>query len=231
MTCKGCPLFDPDHTQVPGRGSPNATVAWVGDHPDSDAEKLERAFPVDKSKPFSAGCLTEGALRSMASLGFERIWVSYALRCNPHHQKAVAGAKPGSLPPKAKKVSLKYNKHIAPCRRINLDNELAALKNLQVVVAAGEQAVKSLLGPEHSVAASRGRWWPKNIGGREVLVRVTFSASTINRLCGWVLDNVDARRPQRVKREYWVGSVPWLFGQDMKAIAALVKERGLHERE
>lgn len=224
MVCRQCPLYDPEHVQVAGRGSVDAVFAWVADHPDGDAEKARIPFPVDVTRPHSVASLTETALKNVVKLDFDRIWVAYALRCNPYHQKPLAR---GQRAPKQRKITLTVPKHMGPCSKMNLEPELLALPRLQIVVAAGDVAAKSLLGAGASVLSTRGRWWPRRIGNQEVLVRTTFSAATVNRLQAWTIDDEDATRPRRVKREYWPGSVPWMFGKDLEAVAREIKERGL----
>ncbi len=129
--CQRCPLGATRKNFVFGEGATDARVVFVGDAPGEKEDSAGRPFV---GPP---GQLLDKIISAM-DLKRAQVYLLNAVKCRPPLNRDPAQAE------------------IAACAPY-LQQQLALIKP-RLIVALGEQATRSLLGPEASVANARGRF-------------------------------------------------------------------------
>src|SRR5262245_46391152 len=135
--CQGCGLWkDKTSVNVPGEGPAWAQIALVGEA--LGAEEDERG------KPF-VGDAGDQLTRCLAEAGMSRSdrGLTHSIRCRP-----TTPAEPRPNRPRPVPRNRKPTAHEIGCCHGWLDDELRSLTALRVLVALGDTAIGSILGPE-----------------------------------------------------------------------------------
>lgn len=129
--CKKCPLHAKRHQAVPGQGSPNPDILFVGEGPGEDEDRQGLAF-VGR-----AGQLLTRLIRRMGYTR-EQVFIANVVKCRPPENR-----KP--MPDE-----------IAECFPY-LKAQIAALQP-KVIVALGAVALEALVAPGVRISRLRGQW-------------------------------------------------------------------------
>ena len=132
--CNKCKLCANRHNVVIGTGNRNAKIMFIGEGPGADEDKQGLPF-VGK-----AGKLMNTAFEG---LGIKRddVYIANIVKCRP----------PNNRVPESDEATacLDY-----------LRNQVILVKP-KIIVLLGSTALKNILGSEHSITASRGKWIEK----------------------------------------------------------------------
>lgn len=128
--CSKCKLHDTKKNYVPGEGSPEPDILFIGEGPGEREDNLGRPF-VGK-----AGELLDKLIIKMG-YSRERVFIGNILKCRP----------PGNRDPLPDEV--------AACKPY-LERQLAILKP-KVIVCLGKVALNNLLGENYSIMKERGK--------------------------------------------------------------------------
>lgn len=134
INCKKCKLYTNRNNIVFGQGNKNADIMFIGEGPGADEDKQGLPF-VGKA----------GKLMNMAFEGLginrEEVYIANIVKCRPPNNR---------VPESDEAVAcLNY-----------LRNQVILVKP-KIIVLLGSTALKNILGNEHSITASRGKWIEK----------------------------------------------------------------------
>ncbi|MHC4132051.1 MAG: uracil-DNA glycosylase [Planctomycetota bacterium] len=147
--CHKCPLGSLRTNAVPGEGSPNAQIMFVGEGPGAEEDAQGRPF-VGR-----AGKLLD---KIIAACGLERgeVWIGNILKCRP----------PENRDPKSEEIvaCLPYLQ-----RQIEIINP-------EVIVALGAHAARTLLNTNKSIGHMRGQFqeYYAGLGHRAIKLMPTY---------------------------------------------------------
>ena len=150
VKCQKCKLWKTRTNVVIGEGNRKANVMFIGEGPGADEDREGIPF-VGKA----------GQLMNMAfeGLGFQRkqVYIANIVKCRP----------PGNRNPEEDEViaCLDY-----------LRSQVLLIKP-KIIVLLGSIALKSILGKEYGITASRGRWIEK----KQILYMPTFHPAALLR--------------------------------------------------
>lgn len=134
INCKKCKLCTNRNNIVFGQGNKNADIMFIGEGPGADEDRLGIPF-VGK-----AGKLMDSAFEG---IGINRadVYIANIVKCRP----------PSNRVPEADEAEacLDY-----------LRNQVILVKP-KIIVLLGSTALKNILGKEHSITSSRGKWIEK----------------------------------------------------------------------
>lgn len=132
--CKKCKLCNNRNNIVLGSGNPNAEIMFIGEGPGADEDI--------QGKPFvgKAGKLMNMALQGL-DIKREELYIANIVKCRP----------PSNRNPEQDEIKacLDY-----------LRNQVMIVKP-KIIVLLGSVALKSILGKEYNITASRGKWVEK----------------------------------------------------------------------
>lgn len=158
-TSPDCPLGHGDATHVPGEGSIDAQVCFIGEAPGAVEDREGRPFLGPAGRALDAALSHVGLRR-------EAVWVTNVLCCRP---------------PSNNIDSLDAQDALSQCGYGNLARELAALRSLKVVVPLGNTALEAL-GLQRGIRRQRGSVYEHKLeDGRQVLVMPTLHPAAILR--------------------------------------------------
>lgn len=165
-SCRKCPLGAARLNAVPGAGSHEAKVMFVGEGPGFDEDHRGEPF-VGKS-----GQLLD---KIMASIGLSRdtVYIANIVKCHPMRDPATPEARGNDRPPTPEEISA--------CRSY-LDEQIRLIKP-RVIVTLGAVPARVLLETAQSVTSIRGQWHsyrPKD-GGEPVRLLPTFHPAALLR--------------------------------------------------
>ena len=130
MTCTRCSLHKSRHLAVPGEGSENPDILFVGEGPGEQEDRTGRPFVGP------AGELLDRIIERMG-MSRETVFIGNIIKCRP----------PGNRDPRDDEV-----KFCMPYLKAQI-----AILHPRVIVCLGKVAMNRLLGAEHSISRVRGR--------------------------------------------------------------------------
>jgi uracil-DNA glycosylase family 4 len=128
--CQACPLHRGRNRVVPGEGSPEAKIMFIGEGPGAEEDAQGRPFVGPAGRYLNALLLRAGLRR-------EEVFITNLVKCRP----------PGNREPTAEEV--------AACR-IYLDGQIAALSP-RVICLLGRPATAALLHPAATMSKIHGQ--------------------------------------------------------------------------
>ncbi len=146
--CRACPLGSARIQAVPGVGSPQAQVIFIGEGP---------GFKEDhKGEPFigRSGQLLDKILESIG-LSRQTVYIANIVKCHPMKNPADPESRGNDRPP--------TQEEMAACRHW-LDAQIRAIKP-KVIVALGAVAAGTLLQDTTPITKLRGQWRTYDLGG------------------------------------------------------------------
>ena len=132
--CKLCKLHSNRKNIVIGDGNKKARIMFIGEGPGAD-EDLQGIPFVGR-----AGKLMNMALKGVG-IKREEIYIANVVKCRP----------PGNRNPEQEEIQ---------CCRKYLETQLQLVKP-EIIVLLGSIALKTILGEEYGITASRGKWIEK----------------------------------------------------------------------
>jgi uracil-DNA glycosylase len=129
-TCKLCTLSATRINSVPGEGSPNATIMFVGEGPGANEDKQGRPFVGQ------AGKLLDHLLATI-TLKREDVFIANIVKCRPPQNRVPAP------------------EEVKACRPY-LNAQIAVIKP-RVIVTLGSSALKTLLGSNYAIGRVHGK--------------------------------------------------------------------------
>ena len=164
--CRKCPLGATRLNAVPGVGSPEARVLFVGEGPGFEEDH--------KGEPFvgKSGQLLD---RILASIGLSRqsVYIANVVKCHPMQDPANPEARGNDRPPSPEETQA--------CRAY-LDEQIRVIAP-KVLVTLGAVAMRALLG-EPSLRRVRGQWrsyTPAFAGARAIRLLPTYHPAALLR--------------------------------------------------
>ncbi|MBI4679282.1 MAG: uracil-DNA glycosylase [Elusimicrobia bacterium] len=141
VSCRGCQLAATRIKAVPGVGSPEAQVVFVGEGPGYEEDR--------KGEPFvgKAGQLLDRILKAMG-LSRESVFIANIVKCHPMKDPSTPEARGNDRPPSPEEI--------AACRGF-VERQIAAIAP-RVIVCLGAVSAKALLGTTEPLSRIRGRW-------------------------------------------------------------------------
>lgn len=133
--CKKCKLCDNRTNTVFGCGNKSADIMFIGEGPGADEDRQGLPF-VGK-----AGQLMDKAFKGL-NINRDKVYIANIVKCRP----------PANRVPEDDEVEA--------CLDF-LRNQVVLIKP-KIVVLLGSTALKSILGKEYNITASRGMWIEKN---------------------------------------------------------------------
>ena len=133
--CKECKLCINRNNVVIGEGNKNAKIMFIGEGPGAD-EDLQGIPFVGK-----AGKLMNMALKGVG-IKREELYIANVVKCRP----------PGNRNPEQDEIN--------SCKKF-LEAQIK-LVNPEIIVLLGNVALKTILGEEYGITASRGKWIEKD---------------------------------------------------------------------
>ena len=145
IDCGDCTLCEGRLNIVLPDGDPASPVAFVGEAPGADEDRLGKPFVGKSGKVLS---------RLMEEVGLERqsVFITNTVKCRPPQNRA----------PTTKEMAACYPR---------LEKEL---KDRKLIVALGRSAAKDLLGREVKMGAEANTIVPVSIGGHEIGVLIAY---------------------------------------------------------
>lgn len=139
--CRACPLGAARIKSVPGVGSANAQVMFIGEGPGYDEDRQGEPF-VGRS-----GQLLD---KIMASIGLSRetVFIANVVKCHPMKDPLTPDARGNDRPPTPAEM--------AACRPF-LDEQIRLI-GPKVIVTLGSSAARAMLGTEEPITKIRGQW-------------------------------------------------------------------------
>ena len=163
-SCRRCPLALTRLKAVPGVGSPDARVMFVGEGPGFEENR--------RGEPFvgKAGELLD---RILASIGLSRqtVYIANMVKCRPMKNPRTPEARGNDRPPGPEELAA-CRPHIEAQARILAPS---------FVVALGAVAARALLETEEPIGRLRGRWRDISFGGRTVKLLPTYHPAALLR--------------------------------------------------
>ena len=139
--CRKCPLGAQRIRAVPGVGSPDAQVVFVGEGPGFEEDHRGEPF-VGKS-----GQLLDRILESIG-LSRQSVYIANIVKCHPMVEPSDPEKRGNDRPPTPEEI--------AACRGY-LDEQLRLI-GPRVIVTLGAVAARVLLGPGEPITRIRGQW-------------------------------------------------------------------------
>ncbi len=150
ITCKKCPLHKRRTNAVPGEGSYNAEVMFIGEAPGAEEDRQGRPFVGAAGK-----LLTEALTR--AGFRREEVFITNIVKCRPPNNRVpTSGEREACLPYLMRQIEL-----IGP----------------RVICLLGRTPLETLIGP-YSISKMRGRVMEKN--GRKFFLTYHPAAAIYN---------------------------------------------------
>lgn len=165
LSCRACPLGATRIKAVPGVGSAQARVMFVGEGPGFDEDHQGEPF-VGKS-----GQLLDKILESIG-LSRAAVFIANVVKCHPMKDPSNPELRGNDRPPAPEEM--------AACRKF-LDGQIEAI-GPEIIVTLGSVATKALLGDGISITRIRGQWReyaPQ--GGKPVRLLPTFHPAALLR--------------------------------------------------
>ncbi len=132
--CRRCKLCNNRHNIVIGTGNRQAKIMFIGEGPGADEDRQGLPF-VGK-----AGKLMNSAFEGLG-IKREEVYIANIVKCRP----------PNNRVPESDEATACLN---------YLRNQVILVKP-KIIVLLGSTALKNILGNEHSITASRGKWIEK----------------------------------------------------------------------
>ena len=172
-SCRLCPLGASRVKAVPGAGSPEPKVMFVGEGPGYEEDRRGLPF-VGK-----AGELLD---KILAAMGLSRpaVYITNVVKCHPMKVPSDPELRSNDRPPSPEEA--------AACRPY-LEEQISILSP-RAIVALGAVASRELLKTEEPLSALRGRRFDREFAGRSAAVFPTYHPAAL------------LRRPE-LKREAW----------------------------
>jgi len=167
QSCRKCPLGNTRLRAVPGVGSAQAQVMFIGEGPGFEEDHRGEPF-VGKS-----GQLLDKILAAIG-LSRETVYIANIVKCHPMINPANPEARGNDRPPSPEEI--------AACRAY-LDRQIRAIAP-KVIVTLGAVPMKVLLGsPNESITRIRGQWRVYNPpeGGEPIKLLPTFHPAALLR--------------------------------------------------
>ena len=163
-SCRLCPLASTRLKAVPGVGSADARVMFVGEGPGFEENR--------RGEPF-VGRAGELLDRILASIGLSRqtVYIANMVKCRPMKNPRAPEARGNDRAPSLEEL--------AACRpHIEAQARILAPR---FIVALGAVAARALLGTEEPIGRLRGRWQDIQFGGRTVKLLPTYHPAALLR--------------------------------------------------
>lgn len=129
--CTLCPLHEGRTQSVPGEGSPNAEIVFIGEGPGAEEDRLGRPFVG------AAGKLLDQVLEALF-IRREDVYIANIVKCRP----------PGNRVPQDEEANA-----CLPYLRAQV-----ALIKPKIIVCLGAIPAKYIIGPEIRITQDRGKW-------------------------------------------------------------------------
>lgn len=163
--CRSCALGSTRLNAVPGVGSADARVMFIGEGPGFDEDHQGEPF-VGKS-----GQLLDKILESIG-LSRQTVYIANVVKCHPMKNPADPEARGNDRPPEPAEL--------AACRPF-LDEQIGVIAP-EIIVSLGAVAAKALLGEGISITRIRGQWRQYTpAGGSAVKLLPTFHPAALLR--------------------------------------------------
>jgi DNA polymerase len=163
-SCRRCPLGSTRLRAVPGTGSPEAQVLFVGEGPGFEEDR--------RGEPFvgPAGALLD---RILAAIGLSRrtVYIANIVKCRPMKDPGDPEARGNDRPPTPEEM--------AACRP-HLAEQIRLLAP-RCIVALGAVAARALLGSEAPIGRLRGTWGQYRDADLAVKVLPTYHPAALLR--------------------------------------------------
>jgi DNA polymerase len=162
--CRRCPLGAVRIKSVPGVGSPEARVLFIGEGPGFEEDR--------RGEPF-VGPAGELLDRILAAIGLSRqtVYIANMVKCHPMKDSRRPEARGNDRPPAPEEM--------AACRP-HLDEQIRILAP-RCIVALGAVAARALLGSEAPIGRLRGTWAEYRDGDLAVRVLPTYHPAALLR--------------------------------------------------
>jgi len=163
--CRQCSLGSTRLNAVPGVGSADARVMFIGEGPGFDEDH--------KGEPFvgKSGQLLDKILESIG-LSRQTVYIANVVKCHPMKDPADPEARGNDRPPEPPEL--------AACRPF-LDEQIGVIAP-EIIVTLGAVAAKALLGDGISITRIRGQWREYTpAGGAPVKLLPTFHPAALLR--------------------------------------------------
>ena len=163
-SCRLCPLGATRIKPVPGVGSPEARVLFVGEGPGFEEDR--------RGEPF-VGPAGELLDRILAAIGLSRqtVYIANMVKCHPMKDPGRPEARGNDRPPAPEEM--------AACRP-HLEEQIRILAP-GFIVALGAVAARALLGSEAPIGRLRGTWAEYRDGDLAVRVLPTYHPAALLR--------------------------------------------------
>lgn len=132
--CKKCPLYTDRTNSVLGTGNENADIMFIGEGPGADEDKEGIPFVGKAGKLMNQAFIGLGISR-------EDVYITNIVKCRPPKNRTPLKEEANAC--------LDY-----------LRNQVVLVKP-KIIVLLGNTALKSILGEEYGITASRGKWIEK----------------------------------------------------------------------
>lgn len=171
-TCRRCPLGSTRLNAVPGVGSTEAQVLFIGEGPGYEEDRRGEPF-VGKSGQLLDRILASIGLSRRSDAGQGRVFIANIVKCHPMKDPSDPQARANDRPPTPEEI--------AACRPY-LERQIQALSP-RVIVTLGAVATQALLGTSAPLKSLRGRWrlYEPPDGGAAVKVLPTFHPAALLR--------------------------------------------------
>ena len=143
--CKDCLLCEGRQNIVMPDGDPESPVAFVGEAPGADEDRIGKPFVGKSGKVLSRLMEEEGLDRS-------RVFITNTVKCRPPNNRAPTTSEMAACYP-------------------NLEKEL---QNRQLIIALGRSAAKDLVGRDIKMGAEANTLVPISIKNTEVNVLIAY---------------------------------------------------------
>jgi DNA polymerase len=163
-SCRRCPLGGSRLQAVPGTGSPEAKVLFVGEGPGFEEDH--------RGEPF-VGPAGELLDRILAAIGLSRrtVYIANIVKCHPMKDPARPEARGNDRPPDPEEM--------AACRPY-LAEQIRIIAP-RCIVALGAVAARALLDSEEPIGRLRGTWGQYSDGDLSVKVLPTYHPAALLR--------------------------------------------------
>lgn len=145
ISCQDCSLCEGRQNLVMPDGDPKSPVAFVGEAPGADEDKVGKPFIGKSGKVLS---------RLMEEVGLARstVFITNTVKCRPPNNRA----------PTSKEMEACYPR---------LEQEL---KDRKLIIALGRSAAKDLIGRDVKMSSESNTMVPVTIAGNEINVLIAY---------------------------------------------------------
>ncbi len=152
LTCCKCPLCQTRTKPVPGEGSEDAEVVFVGEAPGKDEDLAGRPF---------VGRAGKLLRKTIEEVGFKKYYITNVVKCRPPENRTP------------------FQNEVDACKPY-LMRELECIKP-KLVIALGKTAMKALLGFDAPIKDVRGKVFKTKINEVQTKVIVTYHPAAVLR--------------------------------------------------